>query len=71
MQKSISRQIAEFAIKLKYEDLPKEVVNEADDSRRSAAEASGMFSVLIFAMCKRIASPATNPNMMYADMEFG
>ena len=28
MQKSISRQIAEFAIKLKYEDLPKEVVNE-------------------------------------------
>jgi len=28
MQKSISRQIAEFAIKLKYEDLPKEVINE-------------------------------------------
>jgi 2-methylcitrate dehydratase len=28
MQKSISRQIAEYAIKLKYEDLPKEVVNE-------------------------------------------
>jgi len=28
MQKSISRQMAEFAIKLKYEDLPKEVVNE-------------------------------------------
>jgi 2-methylcitrate dehydratase len=28
MQKSISRQIAEFAIKLNYEDLPKEVVNE-------------------------------------------
>jgi len=28
MQKSISRQISEFAIKLKYEDLPKEVVNE-------------------------------------------
>ncbi len=28
MQKSISRTISEFAIKLKYEDLPKEVVNE-------------------------------------------
>ena len=28
MQKSISRQIAEFAIKLKFEDLPKEVVYE-------------------------------------------
>ncbi|HEY6436372.1 MAG TPA: MmgE/PrpD family protein, partial [Ignavibacteriaceae bacterium] len=28
MQKSISKTIAEFAIKLKYEDLPKEVVNE-------------------------------------------
>jgi len=28
MQKSISRQIAEFAIKLKYEDLPSEVINE-------------------------------------------
>lgn len=28
MQKSISRTIAEFAIKLKFEDLPKEVVNE-------------------------------------------
>jgi 2-methylcitrate dehydratase len=28
MQKSISRQIAQFAIELKYEDLPKEVVNE-------------------------------------------
>ena len=28
MQKSISRQIAGFAINLKYEDLPKEVVNE-------------------------------------------
>ena len=28
MPKSISRQISEFAIKLKYEDLPKEVVNE-------------------------------------------
>jgi 2-methylcitrate dehydratase len=28
MQKSISRIISEFAIKLKYEDLPKEVVNE-------------------------------------------
>ena len=28
MLKSISRQIAEFAIKLKYDDLPKEVVNE-------------------------------------------
>ncbi len=28
MQKTISRQIAEFAIKLKYEDLPEEVVNE-------------------------------------------
>ena len=28
MQKSISRQISEFAIKIKYEDLPKEVVNE-------------------------------------------
>ncbi len=28
MEKSISRQIAEFAIKLKFEDLPKEVVSE-------------------------------------------
>ena len=28
MNKSISRQIAEFALKLKYEDLPDEVVNE-------------------------------------------
>ncbi len=28
MEKSISRQIAEFALKLKYEDLPAEVVNE-------------------------------------------
>ncbi len=28
MKKSISRQISEFAIKLKYQDLPKEVVNE-------------------------------------------
>ena len=28
MQKSISRQIAEFAVNLKYEDLPEEVVNE-------------------------------------------
>jgi 2-methylcitrate dehydratase len=28
MQKTISRQISEFAIKLKYEDLPKEVINE-------------------------------------------
>ena len=28
MQKSISRQIAEFAVNLKYEDLPKEVVEE-------------------------------------------
>ncbi|MGE5681064.1 MAG: MmgE/PrpD family protein [Bacillota bacterium] len=28
MEKSISRQIAEFAVNLKYEDLPKEVVNE-------------------------------------------
>jgi hypothetical protein len=28
MQKSISRQIAEFALKLKYEDLPSEVINE-------------------------------------------
>ncbi len=28
MNKSISRTIAEFAIKLKYEDLPQEVVNE-------------------------------------------
>ena len=28
MQKSISRTISEFVIKLKYEDLPKEVVNE-------------------------------------------
>ena len=28
MQKSISRQIAEFAVNLKYEDLPEEVINE-------------------------------------------
>ncbi len=28
MNKSISRTISEFAVKLKYEDLPKEVVNE-------------------------------------------
>ena len=28
MQKTISRQIAEFAINLKYEDLPSEVINE-------------------------------------------
>ncbi len=28
MEKSISRQISEFAVNLKYEDLPKEVVNE-------------------------------------------
>ena len=28
MEKSISRQIAEFAVNLKYEDLPKEVVNQ-------------------------------------------
>ncbi|MGE5430889.1 MAG: MmgE/PrpD family protein [Syntrophomonadaceae bacterium] len=28
MEKSFSRQIAEFAVNLKYEDLPKEVVNE-------------------------------------------
>ncbi len=26
MQKSISRQMAEFAIKLKYDDLPEEVI---------------------------------------------
>jgi len=28
MEKSIARQIAEFAVKLKYEDLPEEVINE-------------------------------------------
>jgi len=27
MQKSISRQIAEFAINLKYDDLPEEVIH--------------------------------------------